>query len=88
VLVLDDLQWSDEPALRVVELLLRGDLPHLLVIGCVREDLPATPRDDVDVDSRCRPRRLAVAVLAPAGALRAALQRARPPRPCSCTSRR
>ena len=43
LLVLDDLQWADEPALRVVELLLHGELPHLLIVGCVREDAPGDP---------------------------------------------
>ncbi len=39
VLVLDDLQWSDAATLYLVEILLTsGELPHLLILGSVRDD--------------------------------------------------
>ncbi|MBL9106151.1 MAG: AAA family ATPase [Myxococcales bacterium] len=39
VLVLDDLQWSDAATLHLVEqLLTSGELPHLLIVGTVRDD--------------------------------------------------
>ncbi len=41
VLVLEDLQWSDAATLQLVELLLgSGELPHLLILGTVRDDEP------------------------------------------------
>jgi predicted ATPase/signal transduction histidine kinase/predicted Ser/Thr protein kinase len=39
VLALDDLQWSDAATLHLVEILLTsGELPHLLILGTVRDD--------------------------------------------------
>jgi predicted ATPase/signal transduction histidine kinase len=52
-LVLDDLQWSDASTLQLVaRLLTGGEIPHLLVVGAVRDDEPAPPVDRLVLDLR------------------------------------
>lgn len=46
VLLLDDLQWADEPSLRALRLLARAPADQLFVLGTLRVPEPVSPAID------------------------------------------